>query len=307
MAFGDTSKSRIAYIAESAFGTTPATPTFKELRRTSGGLELRKGTAVSGQVGLIRDIRQEMQLSQDVSGDIAFEFSNANFDDFLEAVLGGTWATNVLKTGNTARSFTFEETVLVGATSNYLRFLGCGLNTMGINFSSRGIVGGNIGVMGKSMSAIATAIIAGATYTAPNTESVFTSDKVATLSILGATPVVKSLSLNFNNNLRIRPAVGTLYTDEFGIGAIEVTGRIEAYFADGTLPDAIRSHTTGALSFTVGVDANKKYTFSLPVIQINNGATVLGGQSDDVMVNIDFRAIYDTGISSTLSVTRLVA
>lgn len=307
MAFGDTSKSRIAYIAESAFGTTPATPTFKELRRTGGGLETRKGTNISGQVSLVRDIRQVLQLSQDVVGDIQFEFNNATFDDFLEAVLGGTWSTNVLNTGNTARFFTFEETVLVGATSNYMRFLGCSLNTMALNIGSREMMTGSIGIMGKQQSVNATSILSGATYTGANAESVFTADKVASLSILGGTPIVRSLSMNFNNNLRVRPAVGTLYSDEFGMGAVEVTGRIEAYFASGTLPDAILNHGTGALSFTVGVDANKKYTFSLPVIQIGNGTTVLGGQNDDVMVNIDFQAVYDVSSSSTLSVTRLVA
>lgn len=307
MAFGDTAKSRIAYIAESAFGTTPSTPTFKELRRTSGGLETRKATAVSGQVSLIRDIKQVVQLGQDVSGDISFEFNNATFDDFLEAVMGGAWSTNVLKTGNNDKFFTFEETIVVGATSNYLRFLGCSIGAMSLNIGSRQMMTGSVSVMGKSQSATATSIISGATYTSANTESVFTADKVTSLSILGASPVVESLQLSISQNMRVRPSVGTLYTDEFGKGAITITGSFRAFFASGTLPDAILNHTTGALLFTVGVDSNKKYTFSLPVIQITDGTTVLGGQGDDVMVNVNFQAVYDTSTSTTMSITRLVA
>ncbi len=307
MPFGSTSNSRIAYIAESTFGTTPATPVFKELRRTTGGPELRKGTVISGQVSSSRDVRAEPQISQDIQGNIGLEFSHATLDDFLEAVMGGTWTTNVLKTGATARSFTIEETIIVGATSNYHRYLGCAINTLEIGLQSRSIMTGSVGIMGQKLGTLATAIIAGATYTAGNTEPIFTADKAASLTILGATPLVKNLSFSINNNLRMRPAVGTLYSDEFGQGQIEITGKFDAYFADNALLTSILAHGAGALSFTIGVDTNKKYTFSFPNVQLNNGSVTLGGRDDDVMVSVDFRALYDSGTSTTGSITRVVA
>ncbi|MBA3998947.1 MAG: phage tail protein, partial [Candidatus Accumulibacter sp.] len=36
MSIASTSRTRIAYVAQSAFDAVPATPTFKTLRRTSG-------------------------------------------------------------------------------------------------------------------------------------------------------------------------------------------------------------------------------------------------------------------------------
>jgi len=161
MAFGDGSKSRFAYIAESAFGTTPSTPTFKEIRRTGGAIEPRKQTVRSGHISLVRDIRAELLVGQSVGGNIPFEFNNGNFDDFLEAVLGGTWATNVLKTGNTQRWFTFEETIPVGATTNYHRFTGCALNSLSLDIPMRGLITSSIDIMGKQASAAATSIVNG--------------------------------------------------------------------------------------------------------------------------------------------------
>lgn len=307
MALASTAGSRIAYIAESTFATTPATPTFKEMRRTSGGLELRKGTTISDQVSSRRDVMSEPQLSQDIAGTISMEMSHATMDDFLEAAMGGTWTSDVLKTGTTLKSFTFEETVPVGATSHYMRFLGCAVNTFDLTFSARQKVTGQIGVMGKSQSAMATSILSGATYTAANTEPLFTSDKVASLSILGNTLPVRSLNINVNNNLRIRPTVGSLYTSDFGMGLIEITGRAEVYFDSATAMAAILNHSSGAISFTVGVDTDKKYTFSIANAQIGNGSLNLGGRDDDVMVPFEFRALYDSSSSTSMSITRVVA
>jgi hypothetical protein len=307
MAFGDGSKSRFAYIAESAFGTTPSTPTFKEIRRTGGSIEPQKQTVRSGQISYIRDIRAELLVGQSVGGNIPFEFNNANFDDFLEAVLGGTWATNVLKTGNTQRWFTFEETIPVGATSNYHRFLGCAINSLSLDIPMRGLITSSIDLMGKQASAAATSIISGATYTAPNAETPFTSDKITAITILGTTPVASRVTLNITNNMRERPSVGSLYTDEHGLGGLDVSGSVEAYYSDNTFLDAIRQHSSGVITFTMGVDANKKYTFNLPAAQIGNGSLPSFGKNDDVMVRFDFTGLYDSSESTSLKVTRLVA
>lgn len=307
MSFGDGSNSRFAYVAESAFGTTPATPTFKEIRRTGGSIEPRKQTVRSGQIGLIRDIRAELLVGQSVGGNVPFEFNNANFDDFLQAVMGGTWASNILKTGNTQRWFTFEETIPVGATTNYHRFVGCAINSLNLDIPMRGLITSSIDLMGKEASAAATAILTGATYTAPNAETPFTSDKITAITILGTTPVASRVTLNITNNLRERPSVGSLYTAEHGMGGLEVSGSIEAYYNDNTFLDAIRQHSSGVITFTMGVDSNKKYTFLLPAAQIGDGSIPSFGKNDDPMVKFNFTGLYDSSEATSLKVTRLVA
>jgi len=46
MAIANGSGSRIAFVAETAYGTTPATPVFKVLRVTGGGMRTDKTTVV---------------------------------------------------------------------------------------------------------------------------------------------------------------------------------------------------------------------------------------------------------------------
>jgi hypothetical protein len=309
MAIASTSRTRVAYIAEAAYGTTPATPTFLEIRRTGGEMRTKKTTVVSDEISLDRNIRDEYQVAQDAEGQYDFELTYGTFDDLLAGALFGSWTTNVLTNGSVEQSFTFEETVdLGGGSFAYSRFIGVEVDSLALNFPARKGVTGSIKLMGKQQS-LATAIIAGATYTAPNTNVPETSVSVANLSIAGLAPApkIKNLALNIANNLRIRDTVGSLYTDSFGSGQIDVTGSFDAYFESNALYQAVLDHGGGAISLTVGAVANKKYTIEMPVVRFLDGARRLGGKNDDVMINVPFRAIYDSGISGSIRITRAVA
>lgn len=308
MTIASTSRTRAAYVSEVTFGTTPATPTFLEIRRTNGNLRTKKTTAVSEEIHLDRNVRAEYQLAQDVEGSYDFELSYGSFDDLLAGAVFGTWATNVLVNGSTEQSFTFEETTDVGGGSfTYSRFLGCEVDSLALNFAARKGVTGSVNLQGVS-EAVDTAIITGATYTAPNTNIIETSNSVAALSVLGITPapIVKTLSLNIANNLRKREKLGSLYIDSFGTGQIDVTGSLDAYFVSNALYQQVLSHGSGAISLTIGAVTNKKYTISIPVAQFLDGSRILGGKNDDVMVRIPFRGVADSAPKS-ISITRQVA
>lgn len=307
MAFANGSGRRVAYIAESAFGTTPATPTFKTMRVTGNGLRTNKTTGTSDELQIDRNVRDEFQLGQDVSGAYDFELSYGSFDDFLEAVAQGTWATDVLKNGSTVKTFTVEETLEMGATDSYSRFVGAMANSMSLSIASRAKITGSLNMMAQKET-LATAIISGATYTAPNSEPIWTSSAhVASLSVAAGTPKVRSLSIEMTNNLRTRPVVGDLYSQEFGSGRFETTGTIEAYFESNALYQSVLDHGSGALSFTIGTTTLKKYTVLFPKIIFGNGERRPGGNDDDVMVSIPFRAVYDATEAATVKITRAVA
>ena len=306
MAIASTARTRAAYIAETVPGVTPATPTFKEFRRTSGNLRTKKTTVQSDQITLDRNVRDEYMVGQDVEGSYDFEFSADTHDDILAGVLCGTWATDVLVNGVTAQSFTFEETIDLSGSYAYHRFPGCRIDTMALNFASRKAITGSINIKGLQQM-LATAIISGATYTAATTTPVETAVNVASLTVAGASAKVRSLSLNIANNLRGRETVGGLYVDSFGMGMCDVTGTIEAYFESNTLYQSVLDHGGGAVSLTAGGTANKKYTFLLPAVKFLDGAVKLGGKNDDVMVSIPFRAIYDATTAGSIKITRAVA
>jgi len=307
MPFASGSGARLAYVAETVFGTTPATPTFKTLRATGAGMRTNKVTGTSNEIRADRNVSDEFLLGQDVAGSYNIEWSYGSFDELLEGLLQGTWASDILKNGVTPKSFTFEETLEMGATDSFSRFTGGMVNGMTLNIASRAAVTGSLSLMAQKET-LGTAIVTGATYTAPGTEPISTaSANVASLTVAGSTPKVRSLTLEITNNLRTRPVVGSQFSEEFGAGRFEVTGTVEAYFESNALYQSVLDHAGGALSFIIGNAANKKTRFDLPKIIFGNGERRVGGNDDDVMVNIPFRAVYEATEACTLKLTRAVA
>lgn len=309
MPFAPTSGARFGYVAEATFGTTPATPTFKPIRATGAGFRTNKTTVVSDEIRPDRNVVDEPQTGQDVAGSYDFELSYGSFDDFLEAALFGNWTDDVLKNGTTPKSFTIEETLRIGGVqSSFSRFTGVMVNALSLSLPSRQKVTGSLDLMGQKES-LAAAIITGATYTDPSTEPVLTaSAHVSALSVAGIADIkLRSVNLSFANNLRTRPVVGTLFSEEFGWGDCDVTGTIEAYFASNALYQAVLDHGGGALSLTIGAGANKKYTIALPKTVFLNGERRVGGKNDDVMVTIPIRGVFDETAEASAVITRAVA
>ena len=309
MAFATGSRTRIAFVPEATYDTSPTSPVFVTSRVTGAGMRTTKSTGISDELQPDRNVRDEFLLGLDSAGTYDAELSYGTFDTIMEAALGGTWAGDVLKNGAVPRSFTIEETLELGTTDSFSRFTGAVVNTFGVNLTARQAAQLSIGMMARRET-LATAILSGATYTAPNENPISTaSAHVASLDVasLSPAPAVRAVSFEVNNNYRIRPVVGSLYTVDFGMGRCDVTGTLEAYFESNALYQAVLDHGGGELSFTIGVDTGEKYTFEFPNIKFLNGERRVGGNNDDVMVSIPFRALYSSGISASMQVTRAVA
>lgn len=309
MPFAEHALTRVAYVPEVTWGQTPATPTFKTLRTTrASGLRTNKATVESDELRADRNVSDLVQVSQRVSGEYPIEMSYGSFDDWLAAVLCGDWSTNDLKNGIARKSFTVEETREMGATDSFSRFTGAMVNTFSMDLRPAAKVEGSFGLMAQK-EALATTIVTGATYTPAGTEQILNSTShVAALTIPNVTgPKVMSLSLNVDNGMRERPVIGSLYSEEFGLGRCRITGQAELYFSDPAIYQAVLDHGSGALSFTIGAEANKKYAFSLPKVRFGDGNIPAGGNNDDVMITVPFTAIYDSIEACSLKVTRAVA
>lgn len=82
----------IGFLAESTFGTTPASTAFQSIRDVSFNLNLQKETYQSEERRSDR-MRQDVRHGyKTVTGDITGELSSQSWDSFIEAILGGTWA-----------------------------------------------------------------------------------------------------------------------------------------------------------------------------------------------------------------------
>lgn len=307
MPFASGSEVRSALVLESAFGVTPATPAFKTMRVTSGGGRTNKTTGTSDERRADRNVTDEFLLGLGAGGSYEAELTYGTFDDVMQAVLCGTWTSDVLKNGNVPRSFTSEETLELGATDSFFRFPGTTFGKMSLSLSARQKATISFDFMAEREIA-ATAIVTGATYAAPNTNDVMTASKsVADLDIGGGTPRVMSLSFDVQNNLRERPAVGTLYSAVFGKGRCEVTGTMSVYFESNALYEQAIAHEASSLSFTIGDVTGEKYTIEFPRIKFGDVERNTGGNDEDVMLTLPFRALLDATEGCTIKITRAVA
>lgn len=307
MAIADGSQTRIAVVAETTYGTTPSTPTLKVLRARGSSLRADKTVVTSEEIRADRNVADEILVGMGASGGIDFELSYGTLDDLLSGALCADWATNVLKNGVTPKFFTVEETIEAGVTDTYSRFTGMMVDRFSMDLTSRAIVKGSVSFKGKQQS-LATSAISGATYTAANTKAIQAAPGgIASLNVASLSPRVRSLSLEINNNLRERPVIDSLYSEQLGLGQCSVTGEIEMYFESNAVLQAVLDHGSGALSFTVGSVTNEKYTFLIPKIIFGNGAMGERNNTSDVMVRVPYRGVFDTTEAASIKITRAVA
>lgn len=307
MPIGSVSRSRVAFIPEVTPNTIPATPTFLTLRRTSGSLATNKNTVQSEEIQADRNVRDVYQTMQSVEGSYECEFSHASLDDMLSGAMMANWATNVLSNGVTQRTFTFEEMVDLGGSQLFHRYTAAMVNQLQLSAEANQAVRATLGIMARQ-EAVASAIISGATYTAPNTEPIETGVTVNITTLAGLTPIpiCRGLRLNINNNLRMHERLGSLFSDEFGMGQAEISGEIDLYYDTLAQYQLSLNHSSGQITATLGSQANKKYTFNMPNVRFLQAAKPLRGRNDSVMATLPFQAL-GTGSTASLSITRLVA
>lgn len=309
MSFGSGAGTRVAYVAQAAFDALPATPVFKVARLTRADMRTNKSTGINDELRPDRDVLDEYLLGLDPAGSYDFKLSYASFDDFMAGALESDWATNVLKNGIVPKWFGLEETVELGATDAFNRFIGSQVNTLSLDITARQEVRGVVNFMARE-EVTDTAIITGATYTPANSNKILTASAdvgVLQVGALDPAPKIRSINFQFNNNLRTRPVVGGLLTEEFGHGRFDCTGRFTAYFETNDLYAAALAHETAAISVTIGSVTGEKYTFLFPRAQLLNGARQVGGNDTDIMVEVPFRATRDATEGCSVKITRAVA
>jgi len=298
----------MAYVEESTYGVTPATPEFQELRFQSETLNYNTQHQRANEIRSNRTASPSVRTGADAGGDISFALSYGTFDDFLEALFYSTWESNVLVNGSTRKSFTIEKTFAADDGDQYHRFPGSYVNSFNLSIPTKDFVSGSFGIMSKEMTS-AQAAITGATYNAANTNPVFdTSQKFADLAMTGISdPAMVSLDISITNNAYERPVLGSLSSRGRGLGDFEVSGNGVAYFENEEMMDLWLSDTKTDLSFKLGGASEMNYVFSIPRITITNNPTSTPGPNQDVRMEFTFEADYDEGEDAVMEIVRTPA
>lgn len=79
----DSNRIRLAYVAESAFGVTPSTPTLKIIRLTKESLKQDTSSITSSELRSDRQVSDVVRSDVGASGDVEGEVSYGTYDDWL--------------------------------------------------------------------------------------------------------------------------------------------------------------------------------------------------------------------------------
>lgn len=293
------------FVAESTYGTTPSTPTWTPCPHTGTTLALTKDAIESEKLRGDRQVEDFRHGNKSIGGDISCELEYGAFDALLEAALGGTWTTDVLKAGTTRRSFTFERKFADLSTPEFHRYTGCEINSMALSVAPNQMIGLTFGIVGKDI-ALATAEVASSTYSADAGETPFDSFTGSITEGGSTIAVVTALEMTLENGLEPLFSVGSQTTTQPAIGKSRVTGSLTTYFDSKTLYEKFVNETSSSIELTLtDVDGND-YIIDIGNVKYNSGQPDVAGEGP-VTIAMDFVGLYNASDASNIVITRSTA
>lgn len=302
---------QLSVVQLNASGAVPTTPAMVRARLSGESLNFQPQTTLSSEIDPSGQLRDSVLTGLRSAGSIDMPVSRHTFfDDMLQAVMRGTWTSNVLNVGSTQREFMIEKRFVPPAGVAgfiYHRYNKASIASAGLTISPGNEITSSFSVMAGTMEAVETAI-AGATYADPGTEPIFTAPQVTNISIAGITNSLcfNNLSIDLNSNLRGIECIGSLGYREFALGRFEATLRGTAYFVSNDLIDYLLNQQAFSCTVTIADSDNNSYTFLFPRCKMTNNGANAAGANQDVVSNIAIQALYDPVTQTTVRITRVI-
>lgn len=293
------------YVAETTYGSTPATPSFTPLPHTGTTLAVTKDAIESEKIRGDRQVEDFRHGNKTVGGDISAELEYEAFDDLLEAVLCGTWATDVLKAGTTRRSFTIQRKFGDLAVPEYHTYTGCEFNTLALSVSPNAMVGTTFGVIGKDLS-LGTTAITGSTFGSDVGNSPFDSFTGSITEGGSSIATVTAIELNLENGIEPLFSVGSQTTNRPSIGRSRASGTLTTYFESKALYQKFLNETSSSIVLTLTDPDGNSYAIDLPNVKYNSGQPDVSGEGA-ITIAMEFVALYDGTDDSQIVITRTAA
>ena len=308
MAFAQGSRTRLSFITETTYGTTPA-GNFTELPFSTHNLSLTKDRVQGSDIQTDRMTRHDRHGNRNAIGDIVFDLRSDNYDAMLESLMFSAWdatpssAPDELKVGTTIKSFTFED--YLADIDQARLFTGMAVSQAQFSIQPNQMITTTVGFVGQDMSVGSTE----KTVTAAALNAPFDSHSGAlTLANTGATLIannaITSIDFTVNNSLSPTFVVGNSSSQQLEYGRAEVEGTITAYFEDLTLVNRFLDEVDTGLKITVNdPSGNNEYGFFFPRVKFN-GADAPVANPQSRIITIPFVALYDATAGSNLVITR---
>jgi hypothetical protein len=217
-----------------------------------------------------------------------------------------------LRNGTTEHSYTFirEHAGLTSPATQYFSFLGAVCNSFSLSVQSGAILTGSFDYIGKNANLSSVSSTADAATGVTTTSVLNAVVNVAEVREAGDTVsdcLVQGLDISVANNVRGLKSIANLGNCDIGVGKCDVTGTLNAFFKDNSLYDKYLAGTATSISFKVEDTAGNAYIFDMPQIEFESDSVNSGGQDQDVMEAVGFRAYRDPTYTYTIQVSKFDA
>lgn len=319
MAFFNDSQTQVAYVPETVLGTIPTNPAWNIIPVSDFDLGVAKDILNDPSIYGDRMQRYQKHGNRKVDGSFTAPLlgniattGNMSFDPLFEAVLGGTWTTNVLKVGNSInRSFTVEKKVTDQAgVAKYIRWKGVKPTGFSLEVNSKDMIKVKYDLLGIDQDSSYTIVGGTPTYTSvvstlkpmvhfnAGTSTYMTGNSGS----LAASTIISNVKLNVKQASAPLYALGSSIAAGFSSDALDINGSITAYFVDTVLLTAFLNETDQGLSMVVG-DGTRSLTILLPRLVFTDAKITTDGTGAST-VEIPFTSVYDSANASNIVITR---
>jgi len=302
MAIANSSQHTLFFDAEASYGLQDSSTAFVEMEHTGCTFNVTKSAIESERLRGDRNIDDSRHGVITVGGEVTAELSyDVCHLTMLEAVLGGTYSSDIVKVGVTQRSFTFERNYKDITAGDFHYFQGMQLNTVAVSVAPDAMIGVTYGFVGKSLT-VADAVDAHGSSASAGSVKPFDSFSATIQEGGGAIANVTALDFTIENGMSPSFIVGSPTTIQPPLGKARVTGSLTAYFEDKTLLNKFLNETESSLDIKF-TDGSNELKFIFPRIKYNSGQADASGE-DQISITMDFVALYDASSATTISIDK---
>ena len=302
MAFAQGSRSSLSYITETAFGTTPSTPTFAYLPFNTHSLDLTKDRVEGNEIQADRMPRVDRHGNKQAGGSIEVDLRKGDFDELFESAFLNSFSTNVLKIGTTPKYFTIEDAA--NDIGQFRLFKGMSVSTANISIAPNQMVTATFDMVGKSMTQAQTTGSTGGAPTASSTNAPFDSYSGTIEDGGSGIAIVTSIDFSLSNSFAPTFVIGADTAQSLEYGRAVVEGTMTVYYEDETLINKFLNETESSIQVSVNdPTGSNAYTFLFPRVKYN-GASVPVQNPQSRLITLPFVSLYDTVEGTNLKLTR---
>lgn len=305
--FASNMNAKLGYVAETVFNTTPATPSLQNQPFDSFTLSVSAAELVDPRKTGSRELSAVIPGNNTYSGTLTGPLSYSNYDHLFAGFMFNDWATNVLKFGQSRKSFTMEVDQQ-DATGRYISYTGVLVN----GFTLDSPAGDSLTTVQFDLTAMgidtdATTSLDADGYTAVTMYDGFKSCGGTVRE--GGTVIanVQTINLTATNNLNPLQAWGECEPSDVSEGQIDVTGTLTLFYSDFYVLNKFLAGSYSSLEFTLIDGAGNQMKFYLPRIKYNGGDAPVDSGSGERLMSLPFRAVKDATAGSGLVITRIAA